>query len=47
MKRNVVIFLIIILLFTLIALIAYGIYYLQNRMAVGGTASSVSDMTEV
>jgi thiol:disulfide interchange protein len=46
MKRNVVIFLIIIILFILIALIAYGIYYLQTRMAVGGTASSVSDMTE-
>ena len=41
MQRNIVIFLII-----LIAAIAYGIYYLQTRMAVGGTASSVSDMTE-
>lgn len=46
MKRNVVIFLIILLLFISIALIAYMIYYLQTRMAVGGTASSVSDMTE-
>ncbi|KAF1945143.1 hypothetical protein EJ02DRAFT_419674 [Clathrospora elynae] len=46
MKRNVVIFLIILILFMLIALIAYLIYYLQTRMAVGGTASSVSDMTE-
>jgi hypothetical protein len=46
MKRNVVIFLIILILFILIALIAYMIYYLQTRMAVGGTASSVSDMTE-
>ncbi|KAF2825142.1 hypothetical protein CC86DRAFT_407372 [Ophiobolus disseminans] len=46
MKRNVVIFLIILILFILIALIAYLIYYLQTRMAVGGTASSVSDMTE-
>jgi exopolysaccharide biosynthesis protein len=47
MKRNVVIFLIIIILFLLIALIGYFIYYLQTRMAVGGTASSVSDVTEV
>ncbi|KAH3964570.1 hypothetical protein HBI31_166350 [Parastagonospora nodorum] len=46
MKRNVVIFLIILILFILIAAIAYLIYYLQTRMAVGGTASSVSDMTE-
>ncbi|KAF2025570.1 hypothetical protein EK21DRAFT_93110 [Setomelanomma holmii] len=46
MKRNIVIFLIILILFILIALIAYLIYYLQTRMAVGGTASSVSDMTE-
>jgi hypothetical protein len=46
MKRNIVIFLIILILFILIALIGYGIYYLQTRMAVGGTASSVSDMTE-
>jgi hypothetical protein len=46
MKRNIVIFLIILILFFLIALIAYLIYYLQTRMAVGGTASSVSDMTE-
>ncbi|KAL7775773.1 hypothetical protein CFE70_009617 [Pyrenophora teres f. teres 0-1] len=46
MKRNIVIFLIILILFILIAAIAYGIYYLQTRMAVGGTASSVSDMTE-
>lgn len=46
MKRNIVIFLIVLILFILIALIAYGIYYLQTRMAVGGTASSVSDMTE-
>ena len=42
----VVIFLIILILFILIAAIAYLIYYLQTRMAVGGTASSVSDMTE-
>ncbi|KAF2650347.1 hypothetical protein K491DRAFT_720840 [Lophiostoma macrostomum CBS 122681] len=46
MKRNIVIFLIILILFILIALIAYVIYYLQTRMAVGGTASSVSDVTE-
>jgi exopolysaccharide biosynthesis protein len=46
MQRNIVIFLIIIILFLLIAAIGYGIYYLQTRMAVGGTASSVSDMTE-
>ncbi|KAF2117426.1 hypothetical protein BDV96DRAFT_644848 [Lophiotrema nucula] len=43
MKRNVVIFLIILILFILIALIGYVIYYLQTRMPVGGTASSVSD----
>ena len=49
MKRNIVIFLIIILLFLFIALIAYGIYYLQTRMAVGGTASTTSgsEMTSV
>jgi thiol:disulfide interchange protein len=49
MKRNIVIFLIIILLFIAIALIAYGIYYLQTRMAVGGTASTTSgsEMTSV
>jgi flagellar basal body-associated protein FliL len=47
MKRNIVIFVIILILFILIALIGYMIYYLQTRMAVGGTASSVSDMTEV
>ncbi|KAJ4400367.1 hypothetical protein N0V91_008723 [Didymella pomorum] len=47
MKRNIVIFLIILILFILIALIAYLIYYLQTRMAVGGTASSGSDMTSV
>ncbi|KAI4950246.1 hypothetical protein J4E91_004902 [Alternaria rosae] len=46
MQRNIVIFLIILILFILIAAIAYLIYYLQTRMAVGGTASSVSDMTE-
>lgn len=46
MQRNIVIFLIILILFILIAGIAYLIYYLQTRMAVGGTASSVSDMTE-
>ena len=46
MKRNIVIFLIILILFILIALIGYLIYYLQTRMAVGGTTSSVSDMTE-
>ncbi|KAH8695805.1 hypothetical protein GQ44DRAFT_779717 [Phaeosphaeriaceae sp. PMI808] len=46
MKRNIVIFLIILILFILIALIGYIIYYLQTRMAVAGTASSVSDMTE-
>jgi hypothetical protein len=47
MKRNIVIFLIILILFILIALIAWLIYYLQTRMAVGGTASSGSDMTSV
>jgi hypothetical protein len=49
MKRNIVIFLIIIILFLLIALIGYGIYYLQTRMAVGGTASTTSgsEMTSV
>lgn len=47
MKRNIVIFLIILILFILIALIAYLIYYLQTRMAVGGTASSASDMTSI
>ena len=46
MQRNIVIFLIILILFILIDAIAYLIYYLQTRMAVGGTASSVSDMTE-
>jgi len=47
MKRNIVIFVIILILFILIGLIGYVIYYLQTRMAVGGTASSVSDVTEV
>ena len=47
MKRNIVIFVIILILFIIIALIAYAIYYLQTRMAVGGTASSVTDMSEV
>ncbi|KAF2741867.1 hypothetical protein M011DRAFT_530238 [Sporormia fimetaria CBS 119925] len=50
MKRNIVIFLIILLLFIFITLIGYLIYRLQTRMAVGGgtTGSSVSssDMTE-
>lgn len=49
MKRNIVIFLIILILFILIALIGYMIYYLQTRMAVGGGApsSAMSDVTEV
>ena len=45
MKRNIVIFLIILILFMLIALIAYVIYYLQTRMAVGGTVSSMSEVS--
>ncbi|KAF1993898.1 hypothetical protein P154DRAFT_582310 [Amniculicola lignicola CBS 123094] len=43
MKRNLVIFVIILILFILIALIGYMIYYLQTRMAVGGNTSSVTD----
>jgi hypothetical protein len=48
MKRNIVIFLIVLILFILIGLIAWLIYHLQTRMAVGGGAtSSMSDVTEV
>ncbi|KAF2755727.1 hypothetical protein EJ05DRAFT_503180 [Pseudovirgaria hyperparasitica] len=47
MKRNIVIFLIILILFILIGAIAYALYYLQTRMSVAnGTSSSVSEMTE-
>lgn len=47
MKRNLVIFTIIIVLFILIALIAWGIYYLQSRVAYARQAPSESDMSEV
>ncbi|KAF2641041.1 hypothetical protein P280DRAFT_506691 [Massarina eburnea CBS 473.64] len=47
MKRNVVIFLIIFILFILLAAIAYAIYYVQTRMAVGGSGSSVTETSEV
>ncbi|KAF2263105.1 hypothetical protein CC78DRAFT_617941 [Lojkania enalia] len=47
MKRNIVIFLIILILFILIALIGYIIYYLQTRMAVGGTTGRDRDRSPI
>lgn len=49
MKRNLVIFVIILMLFILIAAIGYLIYYLQTRMNMGGTTEgsmSSSGMSE-
>ncbi|KAJ9640301.1 hypothetical protein H2201_006929 [Coniosporium apollinis] len=49
MRRNIVIFVIIIVLFVLLAMIAYGIYFLQNRVAVARQAQSESEsgMSEI
>lgn len=49
MKRNIVIFVIIIVLFILLAMIAYGIYFIQNRVAVARQAQSESEsgMSEI
>ncbi|KAF2136453.1 uncharacterized protein K452DRAFT_302727 [Aplosporella prunicola CBS 121167] len=46
MKRNIVIFLIILILFILIALIAYGIWFLQNRMNYSRGGVTESEMSE-
>jgi len=46
MKRNLVIFLIIIILFIFIALIAYMIYVLQTRLGTARRAGSESEMSE-
>jgi uncharacterized membrane protein len=45
MKRNIVIFLIVILLFLVIALVGYMIFVLQDRMGIarrGDTESEIS-----
>lgn len=46
MKRNIVIFLIILILFIVIALVGYLIYFLQNRMGFARNPPSESDMTQ-
>lgn len=45
-KRNIVIFLIILILFIVLAAVGYLIYYLQTRMAVGGAPSSTTDASD-
>jgi uncharacterized membrane protein len=45
MKRNIVIFLIILILFIVIALVGYVLYMLQHRMAIANAGSSVSEMS--
>lgn len=46
MRRNLVIFLIIITLFIFIALVGYLIYLLQNRLSMGRRAGSESEASE-
>jgi uncharacterized membrane protein len=50
MQRNIVIFLIIILLFLIIALVGYLIFVLQDRMGIarrGDTESEISGTSHV
>lgn len=47
MKRNIVIFLIVLILFIVIALVAYLIYFLQARMGFARPPVSESEISEV